>query len=269
MLINKSTIRIIDRPRLAIYLNFSEGDHHGCSKNCSFCAFKPHPQYMCSSVQDVKDFILQYKTDRLYTILLSGGGDPLYKFEENKDKIIPILNVIKECGIRPVMQSYELDTIDKYWNTIFKDIKDYYFSVEGFDEKLIKLADKLLANNRKVHLSKITNFSKNFDDIDFFALDKWIDYYKDHCSALHLKENYTCIMSRDDDAKIDDYFRSKYRDSGYVVMYHQHRKACHLHLALINNEIWAPFEYFHKVLLNNWDEVKNEQDCDSGECGCR
>lgn len=261
MLINKiiNFNGLNEKIYLSVYLNFTEDNRHGCIKNCSFCAFKLNPVYMCPTEEDLKEFFSLYK-NRLVTnkFLLSGGGDPLFEFEKNKDKVLMIFNVAKQFGLTPVLQSYELDTIDKYFNTLFKDVDTYYFSVEGYDEKLIKLADKLLKNNKEVHISKIFNFSNKIQDINYTNIHNWINMYIEHSSALHLHENYQCCFKESESIRIQKYFRRLQRRKypNNRLYFHIHKYTRNWHLVLINNEVWIPFEYFHIKLLHDFDNIE-------------
>ena len=253
MLVNKITDSLKPHVWLAVWLNFvSNTNEHGCIKNCSFCLFRKKPVYMCPTKADLIEFLQQYKDKSKYShILISGGGDPLFEFNKNKNKILMILDTIKQLGFTPVMQSYELDVIDQYFDTLFKDINTYYFSTEGYDEKLIKLADKLINNNKQVHISKVVNFSNKESEIDFNSINNWISKYLDHSTRLHLHENYTCCFDPQTSIKLYNYFANLYDTK--KVCFHQHRRTRHKHIVLINNEVWAPFEYFHTTLLNDYN----------------
>ena len=132
MLVSKleTPLKPRDLRLMGIFLNFSSDDKHGCSKNCSFCVFKNKPQYMCPTVEDVNDFLFQYSQNNLAkSVVLSGGGDPLYNFEQNKDKVLAIINCIKKFEYQIIVQSYELDIIDKYCDSLLKDVSITLFQL--------------------------------------------------------------------------------------------------------------------------------------------
>ena len=128
---------------------------------------------MCPTEEDLREFIqtyLPYSGKR--TLLLTGGGDPLYDFEHNRDKILMILRVCEELGIEVVIQSGELDTINTYYNSLFKNVIAYYFSSEAMNDSVRALAKKLQDAGKRVVVSKVLNVSKDVTAIDYGALDR-------------------------------------------------------------------------------------------------
>ena len=228
--------------QLSVWLNFTKDGKHGCSKNCEFCNFKENPIYMCPTEEELREFIddyMQYSINR--SILLSGGGDPLFDFEENGEKIKMILCVCEELGVSVVMQSGELDVIEREYDDSLSYVSAYYFSSEAEDEQLLELSRKLREKGKRVVISKILNATDDIESIDFDALDSWVRFYEPGCPNLLIRENYNHCFSEEENEEIRDIINERYgEDAGCFVKYSPHRKKIGKHIGLINDTvIWG------------------------------
>lgn len=241
---------------LSVWLNFVENGKHGCAKACPFCNFRKNPVYMCPTEEDLREFIADYmQYSRRRSILLSGGGDPLYNFEKNQDKILAILKICKELDVKIVMQSGELQTIDKYYNSLLSDIDCYYFSSETENPELRTLVKKLKDNGKFVAVSKVLNNSKNTEEIDFDTLKSWINFYKDSCSKLLIHENYNYCFTVEENNELLKTFqqiRSECWDPDQQavpcrIVYRPHRFTIDKFVGLMNNKVmWGQEFIFPK-----------------------
>ena len=84
----------------------------GCAKACTYCNWRNSPLLPqgAQSPEDVSAFISQCKKS---FITISGGGDPLYRFEENRDKLLSMANTIKAHGFKVRIITREVQHIEK------------------------------------------------------------------------------------------------------------------------------------------------------------
>jgi organic radical activating enzyme len=84
----------------------------GCAKVCSYCnwrdsKFLPHGG---QSAEAISAFITQCKKS---FVTISGGADPLYKFEEYGDQLLAMIKTIKEHGFKVRIITREVQHIAK------------------------------------------------------------------------------------------------------------------------------------------------------------
>lgn len=106
----------------------------GCSKACAYCNWRGSPLLPqgAQSEADVREFIR--KCDKSF-ITISGGGDPLYRFEENLPALLSMSDTIKEEGYKVRIITRELQHVLK-----LKGIADHV-SISLDDEVLHLLVD--------------------------------------------------------------------------------------------------------------------------------
>ena len=98
-------------PNFTVLVNWKEKGF-GCAKVCSYCNWRsssllPHgPQ----SPEDVSAFISQCNKS---FITISGGGEPLYRFEENRHKLISMADTIKAHGFKVRIITREVQHVEK------------------------------------------------------------------------------------------------------------------------------------------------------------
>lgn len=101
----------IESPNFTIVVNWRKKGF-GCSKVCSYCTWRdsallPHgPQ----PAEDVERFIVQCKKS---FVTISGGADPLYRFDEYQGDLMRMIDQIKAKGFRVRIITRELAHIHK------------------------------------------------------------------------------------------------------------------------------------------------------------
>ena len=143
---------------LVVWLNFTLNGKQGCDKHCELCNFTNYSSYLCPSIVDLKAFLTNYgHYSKLKHIMLSGGGDPLFQFEKNKDKVLGIIKACKDLGFGVVIQTQEIEVVKKYYKSALKDVIGYYFASEKPNETIYSLAVDLLKEKKSVAITKILN----------------------------------------------------------------------------------------------------------------
>lgn len=91
----------------------------GCAKVCSYCNWRDSPllPHGGQSAEDISTFITQ--CDKSF-ITISGGADPLYRFEEFYLQLLAMIQIIKEHGYKVRIITREIEHIAK-----LKGLVDY------------------------------------------------------------------------------------------------------------------------------------------------
>ncbi|MYN04397.1 hypothetical protein GTP41_20090 [Pseudoduganella sp. DS3] len=105
----------------------------GCSKVCAYCNWRGSPLLPqgAQSEAEVREFIR--KCDKSF-ITISGGGDPLYRFEENFPALLSMSDTIKEEGYKVRIITREVRHVAK-----LKGIADHV-SI-SLDDDVLQLLD--------------------------------------------------------------------------------------------------------------------------------
>ena len=84
----------------------------GCAKACSYCNWRSSPLLPqgAQSPEAVSAFIRQCKKS---FITISGGGDPLYRFEENHAALLSMADTIKAQGFKVRVITREVQHVAK------------------------------------------------------------------------------------------------------------------------------------------------------------
>lgn len=93
-----------------IVVNFPEDGSFGCSKKCTYCTWSKNP-FLPKGLQSDEKIISFINKCKKNFITVSGGGDPLFKFEENKEKIFHLVNLIKSQGYKTRLITREIEYI--------------------------------------------------------------------------------------------------------------------------------------------------------------
>ncbi|WP_334189414.1 radical SAM protein [Noviherbaspirillum sp.] len=98
-------------PNFTVIVNWNKKGF-GCAKACSYCNWRGWPALPKGpqSKEQVAAFILNCKKG---TISISGGADPLYRFEENLPHLLSMVRVIKEQGFKVRVITREIEHIAK------------------------------------------------------------------------------------------------------------------------------------------------------------
>jgi hypothetical protein len=91
----------------------------GCAKVCSYCNWRDSPllPHGAQSTKDISAFIKQ--CDKSF-ITISGGADPLYKFEDYGPQLLAMIRTVKEHGFKVRIITREVQHVAK-----LKGIVDY------------------------------------------------------------------------------------------------------------------------------------------------
>ena len=126
---------IIGNEPKSIILNFSdENNPHGCKRKCSYCNWKSNPLAQQKIYPDWK-VLDKYLEDHSGFITLSGGGDPLYNYEQNKEEVHKLIDYLydKKLFVRVITRER-----DNYYK-----LREKYpyilgsFSIDSFEEIII------------------------------------------------------------------------------------------------------------------------------------
>ncbi|MBA5685924.1 radical SAM protein [Rugamonas apoptosis] len=106
-------------PNFSIVVNWREKGF-GCAKACTYCNWRDSPllPHGGQSKEEISSFIK--KCDKPF-ITISGGADPLYKFEEYSPQLLAMIQTIKEHGYKARIITRELQHIAK-----LRGIVDYF-----------------------------------------------------------------------------------------------------------------------------------------------
>jgi organic radical activating enzyme len=131
-----------NQQNFTIVVNWKEKGF-GCKKNCSYCNWMNSPllPHGPQSDEEILKFIRQCKKS---FVTISGGADPLYKFEENQHKLIHMINVVKSQGFKVRIITREVEHVHKLKglvsyvsisldDDVMKEIDQYKHLWDGMD----------------------------------------------------------------------------------------------------------------------------------------
>ncbi len=187
----------------AIVLNFVDDNNHGCDTNCKFCKWRSlnFNPYLYPDDAIINEFIDNFCTIDGY-VELTGGGDPLYQFEKNKEKVKHLIDLIIQKNRVAKIVTTKIDVVDQYYNSEYlKDVTIYSFSLAYLSATALETINKLLAAGKKVYISNVLNFSNNVEEIDKDRIIKYLNFYYHDANIyddrfkiiLRLNYNYTDI----------------------------------------------------------------------------
>lgn len=103
----------------------------GCRKTCSYCNWRksPYLPHGTQSIEMIRDFIRGCKKS---FITISGGAEPLYKFEENHTKLFELADLIKKEGFKARVITREVSHVSKLKGSV--DIVSISLDREVMDE---------------------------------------------------------------------------------------------------------------------------------------
>lgn len=179
-MIDCKELQKIDNRKISIITNF------GCRANCWYCIWKGHKLENVRPETDwnkLEQFLEKYKYKG--KVSLSGGGDCLYKYEENKEWWNRFLKIVNNKNLLLDIHSREkVDQSNQFWYTFFKQINRVVFSSDHLDivnkntDNGNKVTDReylkwlrSITNVRITHLvTKNTSFGMIDDYINFAKL---------------------------------------------------------------------------------------------------
>lgn len=168
----------------------------GCAKACTYCNWRGSPMLPqgAQSAEQVKTFI--QKCDKSF-ITISGGGDPLYRFEENVPALLAMSNTIKAEGFKVRVITREVQHVAK-----LEGIADHV-SI-SLDEDVLQQLDHHQQYWHSAGLNLDIEFSLVLPPLpmadllelkpQYAALHKWLG------RRLALRENFNSIFPVDPSA---------------------------------------------------------------------
>ena len=173
----------------SIILNWGD-KKHGCKFNCKFCSFRKNTlmqKRRVPSNKDIDKFLNGYEG---YKVYISGGGDPLYEYEKNKEELNRIIDYLHSKGYLVNMITKEYKNALK----IYKKINQFNFSTEVLDKELLDVIKKIKSDcNSETDI----RVSIIFDD------GKSSNFYKDYINFYATYVNEVCIR--------EDYNKNNFR----------------------------------------------------------
>ena len=164
-----------------ILINLAEHNHLGCSMKCPFCAWyqQDYGKYWFPS-DDELDKALEKSPNFL---VLSGGGDPLYHFEKNKDLIKHFVDYVTEHGAVAGIYSHDLATLWSYrklfstWPVKFIISVRRHYSV--LEEKIVEY----FAANHQLHIIS-TVFNDSLDAPNWQEIQSFINTFRKYAPII-------------------------------------------------------------------------------------
>ena len=107
------------KPNFSILVNWRTKGF-GCAKTCTHCGWKDSPflPHGMQAKEAIADFV--DKCDKSF-ITISGGGDPLYRFDENYPQLLAMIRIIKDRGLKVRIITREVQHIAK-----LRGVVDYF-----------------------------------------------------------------------------------------------------------------------------------------------
>ena len=228
---------------LTINLNFAENNNHGCRFHCKFCPWAAvnYGIYVYPKDEDVLEFINKYALN-MSPIRLCGGGEPLYNFEKNKEKLKHLTDVIKSTGRATQMTTKDIKTLAEYYDSPYlENVVSYNISIETCDSFVKDTIAKLLAAGKQVRISKILNFDCNQEHINIDDIKKYLDYYQFNGQddfKIVLRTNYVHALSDDEVNKLKTYFMEYLESNNIATKFNINKAGSHFKmLQLTNSEV--------------------------------
>lgn len=172
----------------SVFVNFSKNNTFGCDQHCPFCEWTKQNfnTYYCPSKEDLKLFNNNFPDDEKWQI--SGGGDPLYNFEENWPKLKELINNIHSLGHKVQILTRKIDVVNKYFD-ILKDYVDYwYFSVDyTISSDLKSVSSKLTLEHTYVNL--VLNIKED-ESLNWEKIEQTIKEYEPYVNSIIFRNNF-------------------------------------------------------------------------------
>ena len=86
------------KPNYTIIVNWKTKGF-GCSKNCSYCNWRDSP--LLPHGPQPREALTQFvaQCDKSF-ITISGGADPLFRFEENLPHLLSMIRIVKDRSLK-------------------------------------------------------------------------------------------------------------------------------------------------------------------------
>ena len=163
----------------------------GCNNSCWYCVWKNHPLSRCKDKTDwrmLEDFLRKGRYNGRDKVSVSGGGDPLYRYEENKEWWNRLFAITRQLRMKIDVHTRERLFDNDFWNKINRCSfsSDMLFEDEDFLHYLCKVV-KL----RIVHL--VTH------NASFGLIDAYLRFQELHQCQFTIKQ----LIGHNDGGKYD------------------------------------------------------------------
>ena len=169
---------------VCILVNFVENNHFGCDEHCSFCEWQKidYNVYYYPTDESLYELHLAYPKDDWQ---ISGGGDPLYHFEKNKDKIKHIADLGHQLGHKVEILTHKVNIALLYYEELKEYIDYWYFSVpETPTQDFIDFAAK---KNIIIKINSVFNLNNS---VDWQRIEKIYTNYEPYVDKIIFRENF-------------------------------------------------------------------------------
>lgn len=177
------------------YMGFSIVTNFGCDNNCYYCIWKKHPLYKNDEKTDFEKLDKIISKYEGYKINISGGGDPLYNYNNNILWWTKVYDICIKYNKLYDVHTRIFEGHDFLINTVNK-------IVLSFDnlEKSKPIIEAYLKLNKKVRLTKV--IQKNTTEKELYNVDKYsiennceitfkkMSHCEDNLKYEFFKENY-------------------------------------------------------------------------------
>lgn len=139
----------------------------GCRFSCQFCSWRDRAVKMGAifpSEKALDKFLSNYEG---YKVTISGGGDPLFNFDENKGRLLGLVRLIHDRGFLVEVVTKEISLVLREHDGELKEIDMWSFSTESIS----KLVAEAIRAVKMARVSKVCTPGTNID------LRRYIDFY--------------------------------------------------------------------------------------------
>lgn len=212
-----------------LLVNLAENGHHGCDMKCPFCEWskQDYGKYWFPSDEEL---------DKALTlspiVVLSGGGDPLYHFEQNRNKVKHAIDYLYEHGGQPRIYSHNLKILWQYREELCSWPCDFIFSISLHFSELEQKIVEFYASKKKIS-SISTVFNQDLNPPDWDAIEKFIQTFKPF-SHICFREHW--VYHYPDRAQVEEWraklrsYRCSFMQSNHYlnfpVMFEGHITSC-------------------------------------------
>lgn len=182
--------------------NISIITNFGCTRNCNYCVWKNHSLKDCkekTNWSELESFLYTFKENKKVSI--SGGGDPLYFFEIDKElrgslwynKLFSITDRLKML--------VDIHTRVEYYNHIFwKKVNRISFSIINLNSSITFI--QWVKNYTKVRLVYV---------VESHTTDEYVQELINFCEENNIQLTFKQLYGQDDNGRYEQ-LKSKYKN---------------------------------------------------------
>ena len=176
---------------LSIITNF------GCHYTCSYCIVKKNnlrePRTTIKGLEKLRQYI---RDNNIKNVSLSGGGDPCYKYENNKEWYIEFFKIMSEFNMPIELHTSYSNYKDFPYNKFDKVV--YHFidtndilKIKNYDNKSIRVVFVVTKDFTKSKVNDIVKLVGNNKELSFRQMVdynyKTMNYLDDYLTRGHKK----------------------------------------------------------------------------------